>query len=216
MTRGPPNAAPRRGGPAFLVAVSGISGAGKSTLIDMAVDRLDSATRLHFDDYIVLGNDIGEIMAWLRAGGDPNRLATPRLVADLRRLLAGSSVVPTLCAKPVHPAAVVILEEPFGRARREIAPLIDLAVHLQVPLDVALGRQLLRTIRSHSGKGSDGGGVDLIADIEGQLQAFLAVGRDAYLAAEGFAREAADLVLDGLRPADELVERLLSEIGSRR
>jgi uridine kinase len=208
-----PGSVPPR--PAFVVAVSGTSGAGKSTLITQAASRLVSATRLHLDDYIILGNDVEEITDWLERGGDPNGLTTPRLVADLRQLIGGRAVITPRNARLVNPASVIIVEEPFGRSRREMAPLIDLAVHLEVPPEVALGRRVLRAIQAHAGSPLGGGYADLVADIAGQLQAFLAIGRKAYQAAERSARGAADAVLDGLRPIDELIEWLVAEIRSR-
>jgi uridine kinase len=201
--------------PAFVVAVSGTSGAGKSTLIARTASRLGGAAHLHFDDYIVLGNDIEEITIWLDGGGNPDWLATPRLVADLRRLMTGNAVIRPNGARGVQPAPVIIVEEPFGRSRAEMAPLIDLAVHLEVPPEVALARRVLREIQAHAGSGS-GGHAEWLAGTAGQLQAFLAVGRDAYRAAERSAREVADLVLDGLRPTDELAEQVIAQIASRR
>jgi len=197
--------------PACVLAVSGTSGAGKSTLIAETASRLGGATRLHFDDYIVLGTDIAEITAWLEGGCDPNWLTTPRLVADLRQLIAGKAITRPNDSRLVHPAPVIILEEPFGRARREIAPLIDFAVHIDVPPDVALGRRILRDIQTQAESGQVSHAA-LLRDISGQLQSFLAVGRHAYRAAERSARESADLVLDGLRPADELAAQVLAQI----
>ena len=200
---------------ALVVAVSGTSGAGKTTIIDGLAARLGEATRLHFDDYLVLGNDVGEIVAWLAEGADPDRIETPELAADLTRLAAGHPVARPGGGAVIRPAPFIIIEEPFGRARREMAPLIDFAVHLDVPLDIALGRRLLRAIRALPVTDPPGGHAELVTDIEGQLDAFLAIGRDAYLAADRAARGAADLVLDGLQPPDALVARLASELAQR-
>lgn len=201
---------------AFVVAVSGTSGAGKSTIIEGLAARLGEATRLHFDEYLVLGNDVGEIVAWLAEGADPDRVETPELAADLARLVAGQPVARPGGGAAIRPAPFIIIEEPFGRARREIAPLIDFAVHLDVPLEIALGRRLLRAIHALPIADPPGGHAELVADIEGQLLAFLAIGREAYLAADRAARGAADLVLDGLQPPDALVVRLVSELDRRR
>ncbi|GAA0331083.1 hypothetical protein GCM10009087_46560 [Sphingomonas oligophenolica] len=199
--------------PPFVMAVSGTSGSGKSTVIDRLVDHLGTATRLHFDDYIVLGNDVDEIGAWLESGADPNWVKTPRLVQDLSGLAAGGPI-----ARPegavLHPAPFIILEEPFGRARDEIAPLIHLAVHLDVPLDVALSRRILRAIREQ-GEAEAATHAELVTDIEGQMRAFLGGGRDAYRAIDRSAQQAADLVLDGLLPVDDLVRLILSEMELR-
>ncbi|HEX8572384.1 MAG TPA: hypothetical protein VF759_06505 [Allosphingosinicella sp.] len=201
--------------PAVVVAISGTSGAGKTTIIDGLAARLGEATRLHFDDYLVLGNDVEAIVAWLAEGADPNWVETPELAADLARLAAGHPVARPGGGAELRPAPFIIVEEPFGRARREMAPLIDFAVHLEVPLEIALGRRLLRAIRALPVAEPQVGHAELVADIEGQLNAFLAIGREAYLAADVAARGAADLVLDGLQPPDSLVDRLASELALR-
>ncbi|HYH19571.1 MAG TPA: hypothetical protein VD995_13225 [Azospirillum sp.] len=219
---------PRRPGAALVVAVSGPSGAGKSSLIEALAARLGDAARLHFDHYVTLGNDVGEITAWLEAGGDPDRVATPRLASDLRRLIDGGWI-----ERPhdgshdgfhdgshdgphgrtrIGPAGFVILEEPFGRSRAEVGALIDFAVHIDVPPDVALARRTLRLIAARPTMGD----AAVLGEVEGQLRAFLAAGREAYLAADRAARAASDLVLDGMRPVDALVEELLSAIAARR
>ncbi|MBY0395581.1 MAG: hypothetical protein K2X91_03810 [Thermoleophilia bacterium] len=198
--------------PTLVVAVSGPSGAGKSSLIEAAASRLGDTARLHFDHYITLGNDIGEITAWLEAGGDPNRFATPRLADDLRRLIDGGWIERPHDRVRVGPADVVILEEPFGRARTEIAALIDFAVHIDVPPDVALARRTLRLIGERPVLGDSA----VLDAMEEQLRAFLAVGRDSYRAADRAARAAADLVLDGMRPVDALTEELLSAVAGLR
>jgi len=196
----------------FVVAVSGTSGSGKSTVIARLLDHLGEATRLHFDDYIVLGNDVAEITAWLEGGANPNWVETPRLVEDLDRLVGGNLFPRCDDDAPLHPAPFVILEEPFGRARDEMAPLIDLAVHLEVPLDIALGRRILRAIREEAAATH----AELVADIEDQMQAFLHGGRAAYQAIDRSARGAADLVLDGLLPAEDLARLIFVEIDRRK
>jgi len=197
--------------PVFVVAVSGTSGAGKTSLIERMAAHLDNAARLHFDHYLILGNDIGAIAAWLEGGGEPNAVATPQFAADLNRLRRREPIRLPHDQSLIGPADFVILEEPFGRSRREMAPMIDLAVHLEVPQDIALARRLLRTVGLRPEMGDAG----LIAEIEEQLRAFLSGGRDVYLAADRAARGSADLVFDGLRPVGELVGDLLAAIAAR-
>jgi uridine kinase len=199
------------GSPVFVVAVSGISGVGKTSLIERTAERLGNAARLHFDHYTSLGNDIGDIAAWLAAGVDPNVVVTPRFAADLDRLRRRESVQPPDNPGLVGPADFVVLEEPFGRSRDAMAPMIDLAVHIEIPHDIAMARRLLRTVRRREQMGDDG----LIADLEEQLCAFLAGGREIYQALDLKARTGADLVLNGLRPVDALADDVVAAIAAR-
>jgi uridine kinase len=180
-------------------------------LIERMADRLGNAARLHFDHYVMLGNDIGDIAAWLEAGVDPNAVETPQFAADLERLRRRQSVQLPQDHGSVEPADFVILEEPFGRSRDVMAPMIDLAVHIAIPHDVAMARRLLRTVGLRPQMGDPG----LIDELEEQLRAFLAGGRDIYLALDIQAQAGADLVLDGLRPVEALADDLMAAIAAR-
>ena len=195
----------------FVVAVSGTSGGGKSTLVDNASALLGDAARLHFDDYWAANNNPAEIMAWLGGGADPDEFKTPQLPADLRKLVAGEPVV-TPAGRAVEPAEFILLEEPFGRARGELAALIDFAAHLHVPPDVALARRLIRSIEARELDARGG----LVEYIHRELQVYIAASRDAYAAAERAAERDADLVLDGMRATDDLAAALVAEIRRRR
>ncbi|WP_404337309.1 hypothetical protein AB2M62_01870 [Sphingomonas sp. MMS12-HWE2-04] len=176
-----------------ILAVSGSSGAGKTRLIEALAHARPDALRLHFDDYVSLGNDVAEIKAWLAAGADPDAIRSPRLAKDLAKLAR---------------APLVILEEPFGKARREIAGFVTHAVHIEVPPEVALARRLLRAIRDEFEPGDPA----LVASLEGQLAAFLAIGREAYAAADRAARSCADLIVDGLQPSGTIAAAVLAAI----
>jgi len=200
----------QRSGHAYVVSVSGTSGAGKSSVIDKAAALLGRATTLHFDDYVTLGNDIAEIKAWLDAGADVDAITTPGLVDDLRHLRAGEPIRLPNTGRRLEPADFIILEEPFGRSRSELSPLIDLAVFIDVPADVAMARRLLRDIDTSRDEPAR-----LIGALDVQLKAYLAAGRDAYFAASGAARQSADLVLDGMQSMDALAATLVGEIDRR-
>jgi uridine kinase len=199
------------GSEAYVVAVSGTSGAGKTTLVDQVSALLANSTRLHFDDYVNLGNDIAVIQGWLAGGADPNELRTPEFAAALRRLRGGETLTLPNGRGTVAAAGIVMVEEPFGKSRLELAPLIDLAVHLEVPPDVALARRSLRLVEVEAAADPLQG----LEAVAGQLRAYLAAGRDAYLAAARAARDSADLVLDGMLPTQELAAALVGEIRRR-
>jgi uridine kinase len=200
----------RRSLKAFVVSVSGTSGAGKTTVIEKAAALLPSVAVLRFDDYITLGNDIAQIRAWVDAGADLDEIKTPMLAVDLRKLSTGEAIRLPETGRRIEPADFIILEEPFGRSRLELSPLIDFAVFIEAPPDIALARRTLREIETWQEDPAR-----LIGAISIQLQAFIAVGRDAYLAAARAARQSADIVLDGLQPIDALAAALVGEINRR-
>jgi uridine kinase len=197
-------------GEAFVVSISGTSGAGKSSVIEKAAAHLSSSCTLHFDDYVTLGQDIAQIRAWVDAGTDLDAIKTPGLADDLRGLRARVAVRPPAGGRRIEPADFIILEEPFGRARAELSSLIDFAVFIDTPADVAQARRLLREIEAGRREPAR-----LVGEIEIQLNAYLAAARDAYLAAGNVVRASADIVLDGMRNADELAAALVAEIRRR-
>jgi uridine kinase len=191
----------------FVIAVSGFSGAGKTSLVERTADLLGNASRLHFDDYRSVSTYPQDLKAWLDAGADPDAWETPRLASDLRRLRSGEAVG-MLDGTVVEPSQFIVLEEPFGRSRRETSELIDLVAHLEVPADVLLARRLLRLLEDEAG----GRGPELIERLIHDLRHHLAAGRELAAAADAHVRRTADLVLDGLKPVDELAATLIAEV----
>ncbi len=194
-----------------VTVVSGISGCGKTTLVEHIAQRFDGSVKLHFDDYADLANDPAAIHGWLERGADPREIETPALVEALTRLRAGASIELPQGGPSTKPCRLVLIEDPFGRSRADTAPLIDLAAHLETPGDVALARRVVRSIRTSAHDSNE-----LLEHLERDLSGFLMIGREAYSAAGRAARDAADLVLDGLRAVDDLADQLAGEIDRHR
>jgi len=198
---------------AIVVAFSGTSGAGKSTLMRQISDARGDCTILQFDDYIELGTEAGDIQGWIDAGAPVDAIETPRLPIDLDSLIAQQPVTPPRRDVEIFPAPLILLEEPFGRARSSLAHYIDHAIHLELPHDLALARRSLRTIQRVSElPDPDSEHVETLNDLQAQFEAYLGPGRVAYQLAEEQARLVSDLVLDARRPLADLAEEALLSI----
>jgi uridine kinase len=164
---------------------------------------------LHFDDYAAVSSYPEDVRVWMDAGADVREWRTPRLTEDLRRLKAGHAIEVPGNQGAVEPAAFIVLEGPFGRTRPEIAGLIDFVVFVDVPMDVALVRRILRDFDNGVPRYPDG----YAARLHEQLLTYLSVQREAYLLGVRFVRASCDLVVNGMRPADELAETIAAAAG---
>lgn len=131
---------------AFTISVSGPSGSGKSTLTKQLRDKLVDAISFHFDDYASTNKYPDDFVEWLEKGADPKLVQNPNFNRDLYELVQGRSIkLPN--NQMVKSEKYIIVEEPFGRGREGMAELIDFVVCIDIPLEVALARRILRGIK---------------------------------------------------------------------
>lgn len=199
-----------------LLGVAGGSGAGKTTLIEGLVDRLgDSASVLWFDEYY---HDLVHLDPAERAVVNydhPDSLDGELLVSHLDGLLTGRGVdVPiydfsshtrTSKTRRVDPRPVIVVDGILVLAVAEIRRRLDLAVFVEAPESVRLGRRLARDVRER-GRTPE--------SVRAQFAATVAPMHDAYVAPSS---AYADLRLDGTgdRTANissvvDAVERLIA------
>jgi uridine kinase len=191
----------------FVIGISAPSGGGKTTVAHHLMARLPDAVLLCFDDYDHLTSHPASYAQWLAEGADYDAWQTPQLNTDLRRLRQGEAIVHPLTGEIVPAATTIVFDAPLGRAHDETGGQIDLMVFLDTPLDVAMARRLLRT-NNHD----EASPADRLAQIHSELTAYLAFGRAAYLEMDRQVKPRCDLILDGLRPPDELAQQILMQI----
>jgi len=139
----------------------------------------------------------GDLADWLDRGANPDEWRTERLVTELVTRINGAG-----------PDTVILVEEPFGRARTPMRNLLDLAIHIDLPLGISLARRLLRDFVPESGE-LDEPGTDRLRDY---LAQYLRGGGAAYQVIDQMARETSDVILDGLSDGPELVDRAMREV----
>jgi uridine kinase len=187
----------------FIVALAGPPGCGKTTLAMALTARLPDGAVLCMDGFdIPAGMSADALEEWLDDGADFAALRVPGLAEALKALKAGRSVTEPLSGRWVVPARVVLFEMPLGRTSPAIAPLIDRLVWIEVPLDVALARNLLA--------------FDDAADGAAQyLTNYLSVTRRVLDAQSRMIAPDADLVVDGLLDSGVLAEQVIGAFGLR-
>lgn len=172
--------------PRKIIVISGASGCGKTAVIEQLALMLNCRT-LRFDDFIDADSYPASMRNWLDSGADPALILTPRLVAALQQARAEA------IAQPGSPP-FLLLEEPFGRQRPEIAAYIDKVVLLQVPLARCLSRVIQRNLAQHSAGAA-------AAHIENYLQRYDDYLYQAYQETVSQVAANCDLIINDLSPA---------------
>ncbi|GAF11127.1 uridine kinase [Bacillus sp. JCM 19046] len=170
----------------FVVAVSGVSGGGKTAVSKRLNQRYRSSHILHFDSYTLSGPD--DFFTWIDSGGDPNEWDLAPYVNDLNEKLK-------------EPLDVIILDYPFSYEHSQLKHLINLSVFIDTPLDIALGRRVLRDFNKSKAK-----------SILNDLEFYMAKGRKGYLLMLETIRPSADLLVEGLLEIDQIVDEIEREI----
>ena len=186
----------------FVVAFCGPPGAGKTTLVRALATTLAAETVFYDDFQDVTSQSTAEMTAWFDRGADPDEFDLSRLVAELtraRRVAAGAT------------RRVVLFETPFGRRHRATGAMIDLLVWCDVPLDIALARQIRAFCAiERATRRSDSR--DFVRWLEGYTGIYIDALRTTYVAQRNEIGVAADVTIDATGAVTTSVERLAATI----
>jgi uridine kinase len=192
----------------FVIAIAGTSGAGKSTLIQRLVERLGNANALSLDDYED-SSIYPPVAEWLDGGADPNQFQSPRFIADALALKQGEPITHPVTGEVLQPAPYLLLEEPFGRAREPMRGLIDFLIYIDLPLEIAHARKILR--KNDFLPWEDHPEL-FMQNLRQHLVWYMDFGRDFYLAVERIACKDCDLHLDGTLPTELIADKIIAAI----
>lgn len=193
--------------PSFVIAISGSSGSGKTSLVQKVTSLLEDAVSLYFDDYAAVSTYPSNFSEWIREGADPNQWKTPQLLEDLQMLRRGEAISLPGNKGMVKSASFIVMEEPFGRERAGMNELIDFVVCIDLPLEVALARRLLRDIEWCL---SERNAEYLALYLKEYLTGYLGgATREMYLEVNTRVLRNCDLALDGIKSIDELADEIV-------
>jgi uridine kinase len=196
----------------FVIAIAGHSGAGKSTVIENLVNRLGNADSLSLDDY-ESSSIYPSTLKWIEEGADPDAFQSTQFVTDITTLKNGKQIVHPVTGKKVNAESFLIIEEPFGRERSALHDLIDFVVYLDVPLDIAYARKLTR--KNEFLPWEDNPDI-FISNLRENLEWYLTIGREFYLAVACRVRPNCDLIVDGTLPTESIAKKIVTAIYNMR
>jgi uridine kinase len=195
----------------FVIALAGTSGAGKSTLMERLAARLGNANLLGLDDYED-SSVYPPVREWLARGADPNQFQTPQFMTDALALKGGRSIIHPVTKAVVNPARYLLLEEPFGRARAPMHELIDFLIYIEIPLEIAHARKLLRKNDFLPWENNP----DLFMhNLREHLLWYIEFGRDFYLRVSRSARRDCDLIVDGTLSTDQMRDQIIEALNKK-
>jgi uridine kinase len=148
--------------------------------------------------------NIDAMAAWLAEGGDFSQLDIGPFCAALADLKAGRTVVAERDARALIPAPLILAEAPMGRAHLPSAGLIDTLVWIDLPLDVALARNLLALLRQPEAPAHW---------FETYLEDYLRTTRQILTHQQNVVRPLADITLDGKLSPTALWAQLKRALG---
>jgi uridine kinase len=183
----------------FVISISGLSGSGKTAVTNALKARLVNAAVINFDDYgdrVYLDRDINE---WAADSSDDEWHTEP-VAADVERLLD-------------EPLDYIILDYPFGYGNRLVGQYINLAVFIDVPLDVALARRIIRDYTSREEKTNVADVEEVsLAGLDKELRFYLSRSRSTYARMPEMQKPTSDLVVDGTKTPEEIAYKIIEHV----
>ena len=194
----------------YVIALSGPSGAGKSTIIQNLINLFDNAVALRFDDYIETST-YPPVIAWLEGGANPDEFITSKFVADVRSLKEGGSILHPETKARIGPASFVVIEEPFGKARTDMRALIDFHVQIDIPLEIALARKIMRDFLSIVEDPHES-----MKRLQSYLHFYLRAGHALHIAVRNRALQDRELIVDGTLHSETVAQRIFEAVLEKR
>ncbi len=201
-----------------VIVVSGSVGSGKTTLVKRLAEMLKGAPVLTFDQYEQYAEWPQDMERWMREGADPNQIRIPRMKEDLLSLLAGASITHPLDDRVIDSSAYILIEEPSGRERQEIAEYVDLVVFVDVPQDVCVVRVAQRAMGMAEADFESTVEAEPREELLKRLQAgafwlthYMRM-RPVYMGVSDVVKQNADIIVNGMQPVDEIAQKALGAI----
>jgi len=176
-----------------VIAISGPPGAGKSALSRLLSDAM-SAKLVPYDAFEKMTRQpLPEMLDWLERAAPYNEIQTPSLLSTLQ---------------DAQTSGAVVFDTPLGRAHPETGKIIDFAVWIDCPLDVALSRKIAQMTKQVGEQQS----ASFVKWLNGYLELYSKIVRPACIIQSGRVVGGCDLRLDGTKPIADIFNTLMLEL----
>jgi len=178
----------------MVVAIASVSGGGKTTITRELQRSMPNTEALYFDDYDYdVASGILDLCQWVEDGAD----------YGLWNLQSLANEVHELFSKIDPPNDFIILDYPFAYKQKQLGKLIDYAIFIDTPLDIAMARRILRDFPR-----------DSPVTIHEDMNGYLTRGRSAYLHMLDTIKPDSDFVVDGSLPIETIVDILQNKLNA--
>ena len=195
-----------------VIGISAVSGGGKTAVTQRLAEVLCDAATLHFDDYDDTNLHPDDHRSWFADGADYDAYELPVFTCHLETLKAGGRVRYPIDGAILGPVRYVVADAPLGREHSASGRFIDLMVFVDTPLDIAMARRILRNLD----EAAQSAAAETLEHVNDELYGHEARARPIYEHFQERMRAGADLIVDGTLGIDRIVDRICSEIESRR
>ncbi len=196
-----------------VICFSGSIASGKTSLIEKITEKMAQVTVILYDDYDQFTEYPKNIKKWGEEGADANLIKNQRMLLDIKKVIAGESVVNPLTEEKIEPADYILVEDPIGTLREEFAQLYDFLIFIEIPTDISLARLIKRMINEENQKEDNQADFNkLTKRISNFLDIYIDFQRDLYRIICDKVKLNADLLLDGQKTLDELTIIVIEKI----
>lgn len=172
-----------------VISIAAVSGGGKTTLTKRLLQSLPNAVALYFDE-IEFQKAPEDLTKWVDEGSDLKEWGMEPLLKEIEKII-----------NQAEAPSFLILDYPFSYLQIDMAAYIHHSIYLDTPLDIAMARRILRDQKTRK-----------TVSIMNELQHYLTDSRRAYVHMERTVKPDADLILDGTKNPEVLVETILNYI----
>ena len=201
----------------IVIGICSPSGGGKTTLVKILSELIEGSVSIHFDDYGDPFWNIGNFEEWINNGADLNEIESTQLAGDLESLKFGKEIISPKSKETHNPQKFIIFDTLVGRSHQETGKFIDYLIYIDVSLELALSRRLLRSLEEIRGDDLDFEKTrEKIKQLNEYLEAYSSQTgpRQIYLAIRDQVKPLADLVLNGEQQAEILADNILKALVS--